>query len=235
MAPRLPPKTPIALGINEYRTGYRLPASVRVNLSASGKLEEEAAAMFDYIQPKFWHSEVPQLDASIVTLGAFDGVHSGHQTLISGAIRRAQALGVPSVVCTFDPPPKVFFGRAAQLCPLAQKLSRISALGPDHIVVFSFDDALRSLSAATFMDQLSRLRPHQVCVGGDFRFGAKQAGDVALLSTRFDVRVQKPVCCAQGEVVSSTRIRGLLEQGLTAAAAALLRPAPTPEIANETA
>lgn len=233
MAFKLPPNSAIALGINAYQTGYRLRVMDSVNLKTPSQLEEEPAVMFDTTQPKFWHGEVPRLDASVVTLGAFDGVHSGHQTLISGAIKQAQARGVPSVVCTFDPPPKVFFGRAAQLCSMSQKLARISALGPDHVVIFSFDETLRALSPAAFMDKLALLRPYRICVGGDFRFGAKQAGDVHLLGTRFDVRVQPPVCCADGEVVSSTRIRGLLEQGLTTAAATLLRPALKPEIYHE--
>ncbi|EDZ44643.1 Riboflavin kinase [Rhodobacterales bacterium Y4I] len=185
--------------------------------------------MFDQPDLTHWHRDVPSLGASVVTLGAFDGVHSGHQALIAGTVRRARALGVPSVVCTFDPPPKVFFGRAAQLCPLAEKLARISALGPDHVVVFSFGEALRSLSPDAFMTRLARLRPQEIRVGGDFRFGAKQAGGVCLLARRFDVHIQPPVRCAAGEVVSSTRIRGLLEQGLTAAAAALLRPGLNPE------
>ncbi|AVO37491.1 FAD synthetase [Pukyongiella litopenaei] len=180
--------------------------------------------MFDQPNSTIWHRDVPRLDASIVTLGAFDGVHSGHQALISGAVSRARASGVPSVVCTFDPPPKVFFGRAAQLCPLAEKLARISALAPDHVVVFSFDETLRSMTPAAFMARLSRLSPQEIRVGGDFRFGAKQAGDVDLLATRFPVRIEPPVCCTAGEVVSSTRIRGLLEQGRHAAAEALLRP-----------
>lgn len=180
--------------------------------------------MFDQDQITTWHSQAPRLDASVVTLGAFDGVHAGHQTLISGAVRRARMRGIPSVVCTFDPPPKVFFGRARQLCPLSEKLSRIAALGPDHVVVFRFDEALRAMSPAAFMTHLARLRPREIRVGGDFRFGAKQAGDVNLLATRFNVQVQDPVLCAAGEVVSSTRIRGLLEQGLHVAAATLLRP-----------
>lgn len=185
--------------------------------------------MFDQPDLTHFHRDVPTLGASVVTLGAFDGVHSGHQTLISGTVKRARALGVPSVVCTFDPPPKVFFGRATQLCPLAAKLARISALGPDHVVVFSFDEALRALSPAAFMARLALLRPREIRVGGDFRFGAKQEGNVSLLARRFDVHVQPPVRCAAGEVVSSTRIRGLLEQGLTAAAATLLRPGLNPE------
>lgn len=185
--------------------------------------------MFDQPNLTHWHRDIPTLDASVVTLGAFDGVHSGHQTLITGTVNRARELGVPAVVCTFDPPPKIYFGRATQLCPLAEKLARISALGPDHVVVFSFDETLRSLSPAAFMSRLARSRPQEIRVGSDFRFGAKQSGDVAMLARHFNVQLQLPVRCSAGEVVSSTRIRALLEEGLTAAAATLLRPGLTPE------
>ena len=67
------------------------------------------------------------LPASVAAIGAFDGVHRGHQHLIRAAIRDARARGVPSVVWTFDPPPKVFFGRARQLVALDQKLARTPA------------------------------------------------------------------------------------------------------------
>lgn len=185
--------------------------------------------MFDLIPTKQCHTAMPRLGASVVTIGAFDGVHAGHQQLIAGTVRRAQELGVASVVCTFDPPPKVFFGRAAQLCPLDEKLARLTSLGPDHLVVLPFDETLRGLSPAAFMDRLARLHPLEIRVGGDFRFGRKQAGDVGLLATRFDVHLQTPVRCAAGEVVSSTRIRGLRAAGDNAAAETLLRPMSAPQ------
>ena len=103
--------------------------------------------MFDLIPTTQCHTAMPCLGASVVTIGAFDGVHAGHQQLITGTVRRAQELGVASVVCTFDPPPKVFFGRAAQLCPLEVKLARLTSLGSDHLVVLPFDETLRDFIA----------------------------------------------------------------------------------------
>lgn len=180
--------------------------------------------MLDHFEFTAVHGDVPRLDASAVSLGAFDGVHCGHQALISGTVARARTLGVPSVICTFDPPPKVFFGRARQLCPLAEKLARISALCPDHVVVFSFDERLRCMSPEAFMARLARMAPQEIRVGNDFRFGARQTGDVELLAQAFNVVIQPPVCCPEGDVVSSSRIRRLLEDGLESAADLLLRP-----------
>lgn len=150
---------------------------------------------------------------SVIAIGAFDGVHQGHQALISDALVQARQLGLPSVVWTFDPPPKVVFGRAAQLIPLGQKLARIARLGPDYIVVASFTRCYASRSAEEFLADLGRLAPRSIHVGGDFRFGVRQSGDVCLLARRFDVSIRQPVTCAAGETISSSRIRQLRETG----------------------
>lgn len=179
--------------------------------------------LFDTAMPtRVLRDEVCHLPGSVVTIGAFDGVHIGHRGLISAAVSEANARGLPSIVWTFDPPPKVFFGRAKQLCSLEEKLKRIAKLGPTFIVLASFDEAYCKCSAAEFMDDLMCARPVRVHVGGDFRFGAKQSGDVELLAARFNVTVQKPIHCAAGEVISSTRIRALHAEGRLAEAHALL-------------
>lgn len=162
------------------------------------------------------------LTGSVVTIGAFDGVHQGHQALIRAAVAEGWALGLPSVVWTFDPPPKVFFGRAAALSPLAEKLARIARLGPDYIVVAAFDAHYAARPAERFLNDLARLSPRRVHVGADFRFGAGQSGDVALLAQRFTVATARSVRCPGGEVISSTRIRGLRASGHDIDADALL-------------
>ena len=134
------------------------------------------------------------LPASVAAIGAFDGVHRGHQHLIRAAIRDARARGVPSVVWTFDPPPKVFFGRARQLVALDQKLARIGLLGPDWIVVAPFHAAYARRSAEAFLADLGRIAPRRIHVGADFRFGARQSGDVALLARHFDLALARRFC-----------------------------------------
>ena len=161
------------------------------------------------------------LSASVMAIGAFDGVHRGHQALITAAVQDARAAKVPSVVWTFDPPPKVVFGRVPQLCSLEEKLARIAKLGADYIVVASFDRHYASKSAAEFLDDLAKCHPACIHVGQDFRFGHKQSGDVVDLGQRFAVRVAQPVNCDAGEPVSSTRIRALRAAGRQTEADAL--------------
>lgn len=158
------------------------------------------------------------LARSVVTIGAFDGVHRGHQALIRTAVARAQALAVPSVVWTFDPPPKVFFAGAEQLSTLEDKLARIGMLCPDYVVVASFTDAYRRRSADAFLEALAQVNPLELHVGADFRFGAGQSGDTTVLAQRFNVRIFDPVRCGAHQVVSSSRIRDLRAQGLRAQA-----------------
>lgn len=168
-----------------------------------------------------WKARLP---ASVMAIGAFDGVHRGHQDLIRGAVAEARATQVPAVVWTFDPPPKVVFGRAVQLCPLDEKLARIAQLGPDVIVVARFDRRYAMRDARDFMLDLGRVNPRAIHVGGDFRFGAAQSGDTDLLALRFTVRIARPTLCDAGQTVSSTRIRALRADGRDAEARALQGP-----------
>lgn len=159
------------------------------------------------------HRGPPRLDGAVVTIGAFDGVHLGHQALIRSACAAAGRRGVPAVVWTFDPPPKVFFGRATLLCTAHEKVERISVLRPDHLILSHFDGAFRARTAETFIEDLHGMNPAEVWVGDDFRFGAMQAGDVDLLARHFNVRMMEPVHCEKGERVSSSRIRDLWRAG----------------------
>lgn len=162
-----------------------------------------------------------RLAASVVTIGTFDGVHRGHQKLIRETVDRARRLRLPSVVYTFDTPPKAFFGRAEALIPLSVKLDRICAFEPDHLVVARFDKDYAARPAAEFLAEIDDLKPRQVVIGSDFRFGSCKTGTVDLLRDHFDTVVIAPVRCDDGEVVSSSRIRSLRRSGRMAAAAAL--------------
>jgi len=157
-----------------------------------------------------------------LAIGTFDGVHRGHQQLIRTMVTEARSAGRPAVVWTFDPPPKVFFGRAERLASLEERLARIARIGPDYIVVAAFTALYAARPAESFIADLARIAPGLIHVGPDFRFGARQGGDIALLARHFDVAVARPVLCGDGETISSTRIRTLKAKGRPGAAADLL-------------
>ena len=129
------------------------------------------------------------------------------------AIRDARARGLPSVVWTFDPPPKVFFGRAPLLMSPVEKVVRLASLGVDQIILTRFDAEFRAHSAEDFLDDLMSMHPAEAWVGDDFRFGAGQKGDRALLETRVPVRLLDPVECAKWQLISSSRIRTHWQKG----------------------
>ena len=125
-----------------------------------------------------------RLPGSAVTIGAFDGVHLGHQTLISSLIDKAKALALPSVVILFEPQPKEYFakGTVERIYRLRDKLVILDALGVDVLICLHFTKALATLSAENFMQNiLDHLGVKHLVVGDDFRFGAKRTGDYAML------------------------------------------------------
>ncbi|WP_408011114.1 FAD synthetase [Pseudalkalibacillus sp. A8] len=158
-------------------------------------------------------AKTPTLQGSVIAIGAFDGVHRGHQAVIRETVKQGRIYKFPSVVYTFDPPPRCYFQGAHMLTPIDEKLHRIAELEIDHIVVARFDESYITRSSASFIKELARLNPVEIIVGKDFRFGRNREGDTRLLSKYFQVRVIEPVCCSGGTVISSTRIRKLVSQG----------------------
>jgi riboflavin kinase/FMN adenylyltransferase len=153
-----------------------------------------------------------------VAIGTFDGVHLGHARVIAGC----------DTVLTFDPHPRSVLAPGSVprlLTDAAGKRRRIAALGVREIVVIAFDREWAALDAATFVDELivRRLGAFSVCVGADFRFGARAAGDAGALAEdpRF-VTTVAPMATLEGDVVSSSRIRDLLAAGDVEGAARLL-------------
>lgn len=168
-----------------------------------------------------------RLPASVLTIGALDGIHRGHQDLIRRAGKRAAELGVPLVVYTFDPPPRVYFQHTIQLSTLPEKLERLRILGADHVVVAPFDADYVTRGVGTFLDELTDLGPVEVWEGSDFRFGRNRDGDIDTLRERFMVHVLDPICCSSGKIISSSRIRTLLMQERQAEAEELLGWSPS--------
>ncbi len=166
-----------------------------------------------------------------VTIGNFDGVHMGHQTLITQVVQRARAAGLPAVVITFEPHPlRVLLGDAApsQLMSLRHKLECFADLGVDLALVIPFTRETAARAPEDFvLDVLvERLNARQLVVGYDYTFGKGRRGNAALLAELgtqhgFSVDQLSPVY-VDGGIVSSTRIRDAIQAGEVDEAAHLL-------------
>jgi len=154
-----------------------------------------------------------QLSASVLPIGALDGIHRGHQALLLKAKERAKKLKVPFVVYTFDPPPKVFFKGCQQLMSVEEKLLALERIGADHVIVGSFNEAFTKQEVPDFIAELQKMNPVEVWEGPDFLFGKNRKGTIEVLRRYFYVGIVKPLTCNEGETISSTRIRKLLQQG----------------------
>lgn len=175
---------------------------------------------------------------SVVTIGVFDGVHRGHQSIIGAAASKASELGVRSVVITFDPHPAEVVRpgtHPAQLTTAERKAELIAELGVDALCVLPFTVELSRLAPAEFVYTVlvERLHAAAVVVGENFRFGHKAAGDVAALrefGQRFGFTASAAQLLTEGDsfgstAYSSTYIRACVAAGdVAAASTALGRP-----------
>jgi riboflavin kinase/FMN adenylyltransferase len=171
---------------------------------------------------------------TVVTIGAYDGVHVGHRAVIDTVRRLASARGAKSAVVTFDRHPATVVRPASAprlLTDLPQKLELLAATGVDLALVLRFDEARAAEPAEEFVREVlvACLRAGAVVVGEDFHFGHGRRGDVRLLEAMgaelgFEVLPVHLVAAGDGEpaTVSSTRIRRLLAEGRVDVAAALL-------------
>ncbi len=168
---------------------------------------------------------------SVVTIGNFDGVHTGHRSVIASVRASAHALRARSVVVTFDPHPSHFFNdaqRSALITPLPRKLELLAETGVDLTLVLPFDEKLRTLTARQFAQEVlcDALHTAEIHEGESFRFGHRAEGDIAGLTELgqqlcFGVKAYEPVLC-RGAAVSSSRVRHLVTNGEVEKARVLL-------------
>jgi riboflavin kinase/FMN adenylyltransferase len=170
------------------------------------------------------------LQNSWLTIGSFDGVHLGHQQIIHQITAGAHHAGVPAVVLTFYPHPSVVLRgpRSSFYLTLPEeKAAILSSLGVDLVVTHPFNRQVAATPPREFVQSLHQhLHFQQLWVGYDFALGRDRAGDIPYLQTLgqefgFQVKVVSPVQ-AEGETVSSSRIRRHLEAGELAKANELL-------------
>lgn len=175
----------------------------------------------------------PPLHQPALTIGNFDGVHLGHAALLRRLVERAQALGVPSCVYTFEPPPRRVLQPQAsppRILTLADKLELLGAAGVDHVVVEGFNRELSLRPAEWFASEIlgARIQPRLLIAGYDFRFGRGRAGDAARLGQllpKLEIETFGRVELDLDDkrvVVSSSAVRERIAQGEVRLAAQLL-------------
>lgn len=176
--------------------------------------------------------ESPCPQGSVVCIGAFDGLHRGHQALVGHARDRARLLDLPAVAVSFEPLPREFFGGddppPRLLLPRA-KFEGLRALGMDVVGLLRFNAAMAAMPAEDFVTRVlvEKLRAREVWVGPDFRFGNRRRGDLAMLQAmgpEHGFVAGGIEAVGEGERWSSTAIRAWLAEGkLDLAAKALGR------------
>lgn len=170
-------------------------------------------------------------NGSVLTIGAFDGLHLGHKRLLQGVKDEASARGIPSVVMSFEPMPREFFSAGpppARLMRFREKYAALKAMGIDVFYCPRFAARMQNISAADFIRRIlvQGLNVRHIVIGDDFRFARKREGDLDLLRRtgrvlEFSVERADSVI-VDGIRVSSTAIREALAKGDDARATALL-------------
>ena len=175
------------------------------------------------MQRLFLDQPIPEaLRGACLALGNFDGFHLGHQAVVGRAVARGAHEHRPVIVATFDPHPVRFFKPDAapfRLTTLDQRQRMFAAAGADAMLVFAFNRALASTSAADFVSELlaKHIGASAVITGDDFTFGARRGGNAAVLrelgaAHGISAETVAPVQL-DGEPVSSSRIRDALKAG----------------------
>jgi riboflavin kinase/FMN adenylyltransferase len=166
----------------------------------------------------------------VATIGNFDGLHRGHQTVFAHVREQASALQLPATVISFEPLPIEFFRQPppARIYALRDKMRLLAELQIQQFACLRFDQTLASMDAEQFVQQilLDALNVCYLVVGDDFRFGKGRRGDLHLLQTMGAVAgiqvVDTPTVCHAEQRVSSTRIRLALSTAELDLAAELL-------------
>lgn len=191
--------------------------------------------IFTYNRKMDFNAPKPYLqqDPTWITIGSFDGVHLGHQTLIRNLIEKAHACDCKAIVITFWPHPATFFKRAPlawSLTSPAERRTLLISLGVDEVMTLNFDDVLANLTAEEFILGLkAKLNLKGLLVGPNFALGKGREGTLEKLTAiarqqDFELEVITPVKTGEG-MISSSQIRGdLLESRVKAAAQKLGRP-----------
>ncbi len=167
--------------------------------------------------------DIQGTEASVLTMGTFDGLHRGHQEIVQRVIHHSNALNLPSVLITYDPHPRYIINKNESPPPMImsieKKLQILDEMGLDVAVVIPFTKEISSLSAAEYIDQIicHYFHPKHIIIGYDHHFGHDREGSPESLESYcetggFTLDVVNPVT-DEGNILSSTRIRELISGG----------------------
>jgi riboflavin kinase/FMN adenylyltransferase len=164
---------------------------------------------------------LPLVHNAVVTIGTFDGVHTGHKTIIKQLKDEANEVGGQTVLITFDPHPrKIINNKPIQLInTLEEKIELMASQGVDHLVIVPFTREFSNQSADEYINDflIGKFHPHTVIIGYDHRFGHDRKGDYRLLeeyAARLKFRLKEiPALVIDSLTVSSTRIREAIKSG----------------------
>lgn len=154
----------------------------------------------------------------VMSIGNFDGIHLGHQSIIRRVVKISQSRSIPSVITTFEPHPHEYFtpGCADRIMGLREKCIALKEFSVDYLFLMRFDRELANTSADDFINTflLNGLNVRHLIIGDDFRFGKKRQGDYELLKQYADTNnfeLENTYTLESGDRrISSTRIRQLL-------------------------
>ncbi len=172
-----------------------------------------------------------------LTIGNFDGVHRGHQAILSRLVAEAATRGLPTCVLTFEPHPREYFasqgkGKApARIQTLRDKLQALAGCGIDRVNIAHFNAGFAALSAEQFVDEvlIDGLQARYLLIGDDFRFGAGRRGDFMMLeqlaaNRRFELQRMPTVTDGDTRISSSSVRQALADGDLQRAQQLLARP-----------
>lgn len=175
---------------------------------------------------------IPAFEKAVVTIGTFDGVHTGHTRILEQLKQEAARIGGETVIITFHPHPRkvIVSGQPAihLINTIDEKIELLHKNGINHLVVVPFTDDFARQTPEDYIEQflIEKFHPHTVIIGYDHRFGKDRRGDYKLLekySDRLGFRLMEiPAHLINHNTVSSTRIREAVLQGNTDTANTLL-------------
>jgi riboflavin kinase/FMN adenylyltransferase len=167
-------------------------------------------------------TSLPQFKDAIVTMGAFDGVHKGHQQIIQRMKELAQKVQGETIIITFHPHPRKVIssvpGEIKQLSNIKERIQLLEAAGIDHLVIINFDYKFSNMTADQYVEDFlyQYFKPNTVIVGYDHHFGKGRNGNIELLKTmgaKLHFQVEEiHEQLVQSEIISSTLIRNYISE-----------------------